>query len=98
MATVGARKSRSEERVPAALPVHLDRATGVSRDVSASGVFFETDVNYAEGSVISFSIEVEGPEGKMMLKCQGKIVRVERRDGKVGVAARIMESKLEPTT
>ncbi len=95
MASAGAKNSRSEERVPAALPVTLDRGTGITRDIRASGVFFETEVNYASGSVISFSIELDGPTGKMMLKCQGQITRVEDRCGKVGVAAKIIESRLE---
>jgi len=81
--------------VPAALPVSLDGGTGITRDVSASGVFFETDVNYAPGSEISFAIELHGPAGKMMFKCQGLIVRVEDRGSKVGVAAKIIESRLE---
>ena len=78
-------------------PVQLDRGTGVTQNVSASGVFFETNVEFAAGSKISFAIEVDGPQGKkLMLNCQGEIVRVERRDGKVGVAAKIVTSKLEP--
>ena len=81
--------------MPAALPVSLDGGTGITRDVSASGVFFETDVNYAPGSEISFAIELHGPAGKMMFKCQGLIVRVEDRGSKVGVAAKIIESRLE---
>lgn len=94
MTGVRAKISR-EERVPAALPVSLDRGAGITRDVSASGVFFETDVNYAPGSEISFAIELNGPAGKMMFKCLGQIVRVEERGGKVGVAAKIIESRLE---
>jgi PilZ domain len=94
MANTGAKRSR-EERVTAALPVSLDRGAGITRDVSTSGVFFETDVNYTPGSEISFSIELNGPAGKLMLKCQGQIVRVEDRGGKVGVAAKIIESRLE---
>lgn len=98
MAIVGARKNRNEERVPSTLPVSLEHGTGVTRDISASGVFFETDRAYSPGSEISFSIELDSPGGKMMLKCQGRIVRVEGRGGKVGVAARIIESRLEPVT
>ena len=93
MAPVSAK--RREERVQRALRVNLDRGTGITRDVSASGVFFETDKDCAAGSEISFSIELEGPGGKMMLRCQGQIVRVENRGGKVGVAAKIIESRLE---
>ena len=80
----------------AARPVRLDRGTGVTRNISASGVFFETSVDYAVGSKISFAIEIEGPRGeKLMLRCQGEIVRVERRDSKVGIATKIVPSKLE---
>ena len=79
-----------------ARPVRLDRGSAVTQNVSASGVFFQTNVDYAEGSKISFAIEVDGPQGKkMMLSCHGEIVRVEHRDGKVGVAAKIVASKVE---
>jgi hypothetical protein len=87
---------RREERVLAARPVELDGGTGITQNVSASGVFFETDLDHVEGSKISFAIEIDGPQGqKLMLRCHGEIVRVERRDGKVGVAAKIVASKLE---
>ena len=93
--TPGISTRRSEERVQATRPVNLDHGTGITRDISASGVFFETNMDCATGSEIGFSIEIDGPAGrKMMLKCQGLIVRVERRDGKIGVAARILASRL----
>ncbi len=89
---------RREERVSAALPVDLGTATGITSDVSASGVYFETDVDYAPGSEIGFAIKLDGPRGKeMKFKCQGQIVRVEHRNGKVGVAAKIVASTLEST-
>jgi hypothetical protein len=85
-----------EERVSATRPIQLDRGTGVTKNVSASGVFFETNVDYEAGSKINFSIELDGPQGKkMILNCQGEIVRIEQRDGKVGVAAKIVASKVE---
>lgn len=94
MTRVSANKNR-EERVPSVLAVKLDGGVGLTRNVSASGVYFETDVDYAAGSEISFAIELDGPTGKMTLKCQGQIVRVEQRDGKVGLAAKILTSTLE---
>jgi hypothetical protein len=88
---------RREERMAATRPVRLDRGTGVTQNVSASGVFFETTVEYSPGSKINFAIELDGPQGKkLMLSCQGEIVRIEQRDGKVGVAAKIITSKLQP--
>lgn len=87
---------RREERIITALPVDLGTATGITRDVSASGVFFETDATYALGSEISFAVELDTPGGRMMLRCEGEIVRIEPRDARVGVAVKIVESTIEP--
>jgi hypothetical protein len=87
-------EQRREERVPASLPVGLDGGNGVTRDVSASGIFFETDVSYAAGSHILFTVDIGTPGGNMVLSCQGQIVRVERLGAKVGVAVRITESSI----
>ncbi|MEO7741665.1 MAG: PilZ domain-containing protein, partial [Usitatibacter sp.] len=62
----------------AALPVIVEgRAAGITRDVSASGVFFETDEKMAEGNAIEFTVEFDSPTGKLVLRCSGQIVRVE---------------------
>lgn len=87
---------RREERVTAALPVATASGKGVTRDVSASGVFFETDAAYAVGSPIRFVLNLDTPWGKVMFKCDGKIVRVESHDRKVGVAVQFAESRLAP--
>ena len=91
-----AMEKRKEERMSVTRPVRLDRAAGVTRNISASGVFFEADVDYAIGSKILFAIELDGPQGeKLELITRGEIVRVERRDGKACVAVKIVASKLE---
>ncbi len=71
-----------------ALPVELEHGGGVTRDVSASGVFFETDQSFLPGSPISFSLLFEhaDPHGPVRLRCQGRVVRLEPHDGKSGVA------------
>jgi len=89
-------EKRTEERVCTALPVDLGTAKGTTRDVSASGMFFETDAAYAVGSKISLNVELATPGGKMILKCHGSIVRIEHRGVKVGVAVKISESAMEP--
>ena len=89
-------EQRSEERVPAALRVSLDGGSGLTRDVSASGIFFETDASYASGSHIRFTVDIGTPGGDMVLSCHGNIVRVEQRGAKVGVAVKITESSIRP--
>ena len=86
---------RREGRVSASLPVELGKAKGVTRDVSASGAFFETDAAYAVGSRIRFAIDLDTPWGPARFDCRGRIVRLERRDGTVGVAVRFTDSKPE---
>ena len=89
-------EQRRDERVPAALRVSVDGAVGLTRDVSASGIFFETDAAYAPGSDIRFTVDIGTPGGDMVLSCHGNIVRVEHRGSKVGVAVRITESDIRP--
>jgi len=91
-----AMEKRREERMSVTRPVRLDRAAGVTRNISVSGVFFDADVDYAVGSKIIFAIELDGARGeKLELICRGEIVRVELRGSKACVAAKIVTSKLE---
>jgi len=48
-----------------------------------------------DGSSIHFTLEFDNPSGKLLLECSGEIVRVEKAGGKIGVAAKIVESRLE---
>ena len=93
--TKGDQDQRREERVSTSLPVDLGTATGITRDVSASGVCFEIDATYALASEISFAVQLETPGGKMRLNCRGSIVRIEPRGSRVGVAVKITESTME---
>ena len=90
---------RAQQRVSAVLPVKVDgQAAGVTRDISPSGIFFETDQEMTSGSAIHFSLEFDNPSGKLLLECSGEIVRIERAGGKIGIAAKIVESRLERCT
>ena len=103
------RRHRAERR-EVRLPVDLQRvwgdpheekwrsvdleAKGVTRDLSASGVYFETDSRLVEGSMIRFMIDLDTPiQGEnARLECHGYIVRVEGRGtGRVGIAVRLDE-------
>lgn len=85
--------ARKQPRLGATLRVKLGRISGVTRDVSASGVFFETDAAYAVGSKIHFEIKLDTPWGEAMCDCNGRIVRVQRHDGSVGIAVQFSDAK-----
>ena len=90
---------RQAWRFPVSLDVNLGSGKGVSRDVSASGIYFETDAALAPGKLISFSFSLEKvyPDVRLDLQCVGKIVRVDKRNGRVGVAATIDTWSFEPS-
>lgn len=89
-------EKRSGPRIQTALPVLLKNAEGITRDVSASGVFFWTSESVcARGESISFWVELKSPERMMKLRCQGNVLRTEPQDGVMGVAVTITESAIE---
>ena len=92
-----ASETRRHQRVKAEVRVRLStNVRGITRDVSPNGVYFEIDQKLADGQVIRFAIEFDGPGGHPLhLNCVGKVVRVEESSGKVGVAVAIVESQLE---
>ncbi|MBI3479245.1 MAG: PilZ domain-containing protein [Nitrosomonadales bacterium] len=84
---------RLEERVHVALPLNLANADYVTRDISPSGVYFEADTSFTTGDRIDFIVEF--PNSHLRLRCSGELLRKKIRNGRVGVAAKILESVLE---
>jgi hypothetical protein len=82
---------RGLPRIRVHLPVILERGLGETLDISASGVYFETEEEPGAGSLISLRLELNHlvPGQVVQLECTARVVRVERREGKVGVAAAI---------
>lgn len=91
------REKRKEERVLVVHAVGTRNIKGVTRDISSSGVYFEVDTLLVLGEMVDFVIEFGRQGVNFVLKCVGEIVRVENRDGRVGVAVRISQSVMEST-
>jgi hypothetical protein len=90
---VGTRGKRCEERIRVELPVLLASGRGVSRDISASGIYFLTEQNLTPGDIVNFSVQLDYacPGTLLKLACRGEVLRVEPADDQFGVAARISE-------
>jgi hypothetical protein len=84
------KKKRKAARRFESLPVKVlnDERKGVTRDVSASGVYILTDKHYETGSIITMTIDLDYPPGTRM-RCVGTIVRVEDHGARVGVAVKM---------
>lgn len=84
---------RSAKRIRVEMPVHFDHGTGVTKDVSQTGVFFFTEQPFSQGTMFDFVLELDfvSPGQPVYLRCRGEVVRVEPRGEKNGVAASISE-------
>lgn len=87
---------RSEVRERIALPLSAgDGVGGATRDISASGLFFELNSDAPLGSEVDFTIELTLADRTFALKGHGDIVRIEKHAGRTGLAVRIQASRLE---
>jgi PilZ domain-containing protein len=83
---------RQQPRFRIALAVTFRDSAGLTRDVSASGVFFEFFNRLADypspGSVVQFSLLLEHADanGPVEVECEGEVVRVEPAADHPGVA------------
>ena len=73
------------ERFKLALPLQLKNGTGMTRDISTSGIFFETERSYSIGDTIRLSLNFEHET----LQCEARVVRLEPRNGQFGVAVEL---------
>ena len=86
---------RNHYRVRTALPVSLENATGIMRDMSTTGAYLWINGMQSVGETIAFSIRFPASEGKTVWNCEGNVVRVEPREGDIGVAVRITSTTVE---
>jgi hypothetical protein len=84
-------RGRKEERFDTELAVKLEGGgEGVARNVSASGVFFITDLALEAGQPVRFSLEfLDFPSGPIEVNCSARILRVEEQGAGRGVGAAI---------
>ncbi len=79
---------RRAARFPLTIPVELEEGRGTTRDVSLSGVFFETDQSFAPDERVSLVLVLErsSPGRPIRLQCEGRVVRVTSSGTRTGVA------------
>lgn len=72
------------------MKVKLEGGEGTARNVSASGIYFLTDVPLREGQPVELTLEFSDfPSGPLEVTCSARVVRLERQGATTGVAATI---------
>jgi len=80
--------ARRDERFDSDLRIKLDRGDGRMRNVSASGVYFLTDVDLKPGESLRFTLEFSGLQiGIVSARCEARVVRVDPHGRLKGIGA-----------
>lgn len=90
--------ARDADRFVTELPVDIGGVQGLTRNISATGIYFETEAAQEPGSRVHFTVEVHVRGERLQLVCEGEVVRVDHIDGMVGVAARLVTSFFSDAT
>ncbi|GAC1604327.1 MAG: hypothetical protein NVS3B2_09770 [Ramlibacter sp.] len=77
------------ERFDTALAVDVEGLTARTRNISATGIYFETEVELPLGTVLNLQVQFTHGGVKHWLPCEGEVVRVTREQHHRVVAARL---------
>ena len=88
-------ENRIDPRESLSLPLRLgDGVQGLTRNISASGLYFEIRGDHQLGGTLFFELDLG--EAKVKFTAEGRIVRVEHREGCTGIAVKLVSPRLEP--
>jgi len=85
-----ANDQRHDTRTHAQLPVLLDEGQGVTRDISASGMYIMQSSRQEIGTHIEFWVQMNTSIGAMNLRGEGEICRIEQTGDQVGIGIKIL--------
>ena len=85
-----AAKKARRTRINARLPVTVNGVKGLTRDISTTGLFIVQTSQHEMGSRIDFWVDMDTPEGRVKLCCEGEVMRIEDVDGKIGIGVKIL--------
>ena len=88
-------EQRGAVRVAAPLPVEIDGAPGRVRDISASGVYVETEAIGDFGPIVGLTLTLHTDGEWRTVTCDARVVRVEVHGNRLGIAARLPAPLLE---
>lgn len=75
-------ESRAGKRFPLQLPIRVAGKNGVTRNVSAAGLYLDADTDVSVGSEIEFDLilpaDVVGGAADVHVMCTGHVVRVDQ--------------------
>ncbi|MFZ4480571.1 MAG: PilZ domain-containing protein [Rhodoferax sp.] len=89
------RKQKRPARISSRLPTRMAGVPGLTRDVSADGLFIVQNSRQEIGSQVDLWVDLDTPGGKLKLCCEGTVVRVEEVDGRFGIGLKILSQVIK---
>ena len=86
---------RRQRRQITELPTSIGGNQGITRDISASGLFVVQSKVQEVGSRIDFTVDLDIVGGKLKLCCEGRVIRVEKIDDKIGLGVKILSQTVK---
>jgi len=82
-------EKRREERIKLEVPVMLLTGVGMSRDISGSAIYFETEQFLPRGCPVNFLVRLDHDclDSPLHLHCRGLVMRVDAAGEKFGIVA-----------
>ena len=91
-----ASNQRRAQRFGVGLPYTLDGQEGQTRDLSATGLSFESDTAYPIGTIIDLTLRYGLDGHNFPLQCQVEVIRVEPEGQRYNIAARLCRPFFPP--
>ncbi len=88
-------KEHRSKRYPTELSTSVNGLTGVTRNVSATGLYLLQDQPLDTGSRIDFWVDLDTPGGPLKLCCEGEVIRVEKIDERFGIGVKILSQVMK---
>lgn len=89
---------RRSPRMDVGLPYTLDGHEGHTRDVSATGLSFESETEYPVGSIVQLIVRYGLDGHNFPFPCEAEVLRVERSGERFNIAARLSRPFFDPAS
>jgi hypothetical protein len=80
---------RQSDRFDSELPVDLGGVPGLTRNISATGVYFETVSTQEPGARVQFTVMLTVHGEQIRMLCDGEVIRVDHKDDTLGIAVKL---------
>lgn len=87
---------RAAPRFGVGMPYTIEGHEGQTRDLSATGLSFDSDTPYDVGATIELILRYGLDGHNFPMTCKVEVVRVEQRDGRYAIAARWCQPFFNP--